>query len=281
LIESTYKNGFSDLRLFADSGGSTELILDTDFELGPSDTDWTSDEIDATDKVIYPQFKLLNALYFSAPLWATFTNFGVYTSADAVVNMANRLGEMPDFPFSITDSGVQDLFSTYGKYAVYCNGAVIDKSTNTEYTALVNILKAEASGDSGHPFYAASADQATLPDARGRVMRALDPSGTIDPDGAGRDLGDFQEDAMQRITGEMPVRGGDVGVTNTTPPQGANGVFDVTGTTERAERIATTGGAAYDLGFDSSLSTSPNAAKTNDLETHVKNMAVNKIIFYV
>lgn len=40
-----------------------------------------------------------------------------------------------------------------------------------------------------------------LPDARGYSWRALDPSGTIDPDGASRIMGSFQEDALQNIFG--------------------------------------------------------------------------------
>jgi len=37
----------------------------------------------------------------------------------------------------------------------------------------------------------------TIPDARGQFLRGLDTSGTVDPDGAGRTLGDTQADAMQ------------------------------------------------------------------------------------
>lgn len=36
-----------------------------------------------------------------------------------------------------------------------------------------------------------------LPDLRGYVLRGWDPSGTIDPDGAGRLIGDYQQDAAQ------------------------------------------------------------------------------------
>lgn len=36
-----------------------------------------------------------------------------------------------------------------------------------------------------------------IPDARGQFLRGLDASGTVDPDGAGRSLGDSQADAMQ------------------------------------------------------------------------------------
>jgi len=36
-----------------------------------------------------------------------------------------------------------------------------------------------------------------IPDARGQFLRGLDVSGTVDPDGAGRVVGDSQADAMQ------------------------------------------------------------------------------------
>lgn len=275
-----YKNGFSDLELFADAGGVTQLILNTDYELSPSDEDWTSDELGFSNKTIYPQFRITNTTYQNVTVYATFTNFGVYTSADAAAHQGNRLGEMADFPFSITDSGVQDIFSVYGKYAVYCNGSVISKTTNPEYTKLVDILKTEAGGDPVHPFYSASADQATLPDARGRVMRALDPSGTIDPDGASRNLGDSQSDAMQRIIGSFESRRY---AASSELLVSAIGAFnrDVEGGPSVGSADSSENSQNRDIiEFDSSDSTSPNAAKTDDNETRMSNIAVNKIIFY-
>lgn len=49
-------------------------------------------------------------------------------------------------------------------------------------------------------------DYLILPDARGYSFRALDPSGLIDPDGAGRIVGSTQEDAFQNITGDFYLR---------------------------------------------------------------------------
>ena len=87
LASDVYKNGFSDLRLYADSGGVTELTENTDFELSLPDEDWTNDEVGFTDDTIYSQFRILNVAYQNVTLYATFINFGVYTSADANFDM--------------------------------------------------------------------------------------------------------------------------------------------------------------------------------------------------
>ena len=44
-----------------------------------------------------------------------------------------------------------------------------------------------------------------IPDARGQFLRGLDTSGTVDPDGAGRVLGDSQVDAFQNHKHEIAL----------------------------------------------------------------------------
>jgi len=108
----------------------------------------------------------------------------------------------------------------------------------------------------------------TVPDMRGRVQRMKDHGAGEDADGE-RDLGHNQEDAMQRITGNIDM--------HSVWPQGESGVFS---------RTSSGSGSHYGSGnvgwpnyaFDSAGSTSPSAAKTNDAETRVKNTCVN---FYV
>lgn len=46
-------------------------------------------------------------------------------------------------------------------------------------------------------------DYLILPDLRGYSLRYADPSGIIDPDGASRIVGDFQDDAFQDFQGEF------------------------------------------------------------------------------
>lgn len=42
-----------------------------------------------------------------------------------------------------------------------------------------------------------------LPDTRGYVLRGLDTAGSVDPDGASRDLGSIQDFAIENITGNL------------------------------------------------------------------------------
>jgi len=115
-----------------------------------------------------------------------------------------------------------------------------------------------------------------LPESRGYAMRVLDTAATIDPDGASRFLGDVQVDAMQRITGEHaanvnagPIRSG-----------GGDQVGVFTDGTVRAQVVEITVAAGFNLLFDSSLSVSPNVAKTDDIETRMSNFSIKLGITY-
>ncbi len=106
-----------------------------------------------------------------------------------------------------------------------------------------------------------------LPDARGQTIRGLDLAGAVDPDGASRDLGSLQVDAMQRITGSF---GGGRSSISTGP-------FTNNGT----RAVITSGASAEDnIDFDSADSTSPNTAKTDDVESRMTNMACDIGIIY-
>lgn len=113
-----------------------------------------------------------------------------------------------------------------------------------------------------------------LPEAPGRALRVLDTTGTVDPLGASRYLGDNQADAMQRITGYVQH-------TNAAPAN-IGGVFSFTGGAvypagSGLERFVTST-ASFD--FDSAGSTSPNAAKTDDDESRMKNISIKLGITY-
>jgi hypothetical protein len=118
-----------------------------------------------------------------------------------------------------------------------------------------------------------------LPDAAGRTVRMLDTSGTVDPQGAGRFLGDVQIDAMQKITGVLGVAR-------------FNGGADFVGDTTGVFSLGTVGGALVGapnsagnftrrlVNFASDASTSPNAAKTDDDETRMTNISIKMGITY-
>jgi hypothetical protein len=52
--------------------------------------------------------------------------------------------------------------------------------------------------DAGGTSRSTSGSYFILPDLRGQFVRGLDTSGTIDPDGASRDIGDIQDDATEK-----------------------------------------------------------------------------------
>jgi hypothetical protein len=89
-----------------------------------------------------------------------------------------------------------------------CDGSLIDKNSNSEYTALVDLLRDAAEGVSNHPYIVNTSDtQARLPDFRGRFLRGVDDSEGNDPDAeertneagtiVGDHVGTIQDDAFQ------------------------------------------------------------------------------------
>jgi hypothetical protein len=116
-----------------------------------------------------------------------------------------------------------------------------------------------------------------LPDVAGRTIRMLDASGTVDPQGASRYLGDVQADAMQRITGGFRNR--DTDATEHVLFQ-ESGVF--TAAAGPSQAVVTTSGnaASENWTFDNSNSSSPNAAKTDDDETRMTNISIKMGITY-
>ena len=107
----------------------------------------------------------------------------------------------------------------------------------------------------------------TLLDMGGRTLRSQSVSGKADT------LGELQEDAVQRITGETAIQTRN----NTSGGSHRNdlGAF----TNGQNNTITATSGSTVfndvpNLKFDNSLSDTPNAAKTDDDETRMANMVV-------
>lgn len=120
-------------------------------------------------------------------------------------------------------------------------------------------------------------DYLILPESRGLTVRGLDTAASTDPQGASRYLGDMQADAMQRITGVLDERF-----------RGESAYFDETSYTGvfKNSYIGTKtglGGSSSNnivMNFDSADSTSPNTAKTDDIETRMANRSTKFIVIY-
>ena len=93
----------------------------------------------------------------------------------------------------------------------------------------------------------------TLKDYLGKVLRSADAVA-----GLTLDIGDGRADEMQRLTGTFKTW---------SPSVDSDGVFDAV--IEASTRGASSGNTATTVSFDSANSVSPNAANTNDDETHV------------
>ena len=87
-----------------------------------------------------------------------------------------------------------------------------------------------------------------IPDARGQFLRGLDTSGTIDPDGAGRVVGDSQVDDFKEHTHTITT-------------------YDTA-----------FGGSANIRGYGASVRDAPSTNATGGAETRPKNIAVNIFI---
>ena len=112
-----------------------------------------------------------------------------------------------------------------------------------------------------------------LPETRGYALRGLDTAAAVDPGGASRDYGNIQADAMQRITGST---GPGAGVRGSSTGIGAISVSAVS-----VGNLYTSGASSsFEMNFDSANSVSPNAAKTDDVETRMANVAVQFGIRY-
>ena len=138
-----------------------------------------------------------------------------------------------------------------------CDGSPVSRTTYSGLFAVISTTYGV--GDGSTTF--------NLPDFQGQFLRGFE-SGVSDA------IGTKQDDAMQRITGSL-----DKIYTNTGPLRtgySVDGVFSVGTSTTSLPAVG--GGTGYGLEFDSDTSTSPNAAKTDDVETRPTNYAVQWII---
>lgn len=174
-----------------------------------------------------------------------------------------------------------------GIRAILMTGQGIIRANYSELDAIVYV--GDGNNGSAPVFYHADDAAGTirntagiyliLPDARGQAIRGFDPAGSVDPDGASRDLGGLQLDALQRITGDLGVIN-QVFRTSVTPVGQGIGALDII---SALNNVHNTDGAVHWTGriaFDSANSVSPNPAKTNDIESRMTNLAANWMITY-
>lgn len=100
-----------------------------------------------------------------------------------------------------------------------------------------------------------------IPDLRGYVVRGLDTTGSVDPDGANRYLGSGQTDAMQRMTGHIFVDNNGSECSGPFQAAGKEGGKSGSGT-----------GNGHRINFDTARVVRCSA------ETRMKNIALNHII---
>lgn len=130
------------------------------------------------------------------------------------------------------------------------------------------------SSDSGGATPNTAGPYLQLPEARGYTLRGLDLAAAVDPLGAARFLGDNQADAMQRITGFLEAD-------RLTQPVSTQGGVLSQGTSALLSQSAASGTVTSNrIDFDSANSTSPNAAKTDDVETRMANLSIKLGITY-
>ncbi len=135
-----------------------------------------------------------------------------------------------------------------------CDGTEVSAS---DYPELAAVL--------GSAWGAAEEGNIKLPDLRGRFTRGLDPSGQFDD--ASREVGSYQEDALQQIEGTIPRV-----YVDSVPAYEPSGAY-AWGSSGSMD-VAVSGGAdsRVDVTFDSSR-----VARSAE-ETRPKNIAVNYII---
>ena len=156
-----------------------------------------------------------------------------------------------------------------------CDGSTVSR---TDYAELyMAIGDAWGNGDGSTTFH--------LPDMRGRFMRGVDAGAGRDADSGDRTpsntggnsadaVGSAQDDAMQRLTGDVSLYSTYV----SGPYTNKSGVFNDTYNSGAGAHFGS-GNVNYPyITFDNADSTSPNLAKTSQTETRGKNVNMNYII---
>jgi hypothetical protein len=172
----------------------------------------------------------------------------------AGMHVSHNLGDS-DYQTSLLLDKKTVRGTTYEYYLVHLDG-----STVTGNSVLENIFGTTGTSYSKIDIYAPiDTSIRTLVDMRGRTTRSMTTGGSV-----ADTLGELQEDAMQRITGSL-------GSMRTRDDLNVGGVFSTDNIIQAPEVSSALGGGS-DIEFDSANSTYPNTAKTDDVETRMKNI---------
>jgi microcystin-dependent protein len=143
--------------------------------------------------------------------------------------------------------------------------------------------------DSGGTTRSTSGDYFVLPDSRGYFLRGIDASGTIDPEGAGRDYGNLQQDELQKHSHAIKYKDPDLTPTtkygkynNLAGSGGITGAAFVTDVGDIGDEDALQIYADYSkMGEDmGAYDTTENVGRVSATDTRPKNMAVDWLIWY-
>ncbi len=275
----------SQLAIFTGTGGTgTQLIKGTDYSLVNLNASITSD----ADVNVYSGVNVTNATYHNIDLYVPINTIDLYgDSLDA--SDINRLQYQIDVAIANASMFVgmpiavawndDPVTLGYKALPLIGQGVLIG-----DYGDLDNVVyKGDANNATASCFYHADDEAGTirntaglyliLPNARGRAIRGLDPTGLIDPDGASRDLGSPQGSAMWGHTHDIRSYSGGstanffaLGLGN---PGGVAFVYD-----------SVVSGAGTGTGIQQATNDGTNGAPDLTSESRIINLAFDWMITY-
>jgi hypothetical protein len=189
-------------------------------------------------------------------------------------------------PGMITPIVLNDAPAIYGIRMLLLDGSGILRANYSDLDDAVYVGDSDNgtagafyhANDAGGTIRATGGPYLILPDGRGRFPRGLDSSGTIDPDGASRFLGDDQLDATERHNHLIRAVGTSKYAFN--PARGAatgsNEMIELSSTTADIDIIAD----SVNIGEDITGFSQVTGVGKVDSETRARNFAVNWAIWY-
>lgn len=140
-VDGYFTNIFSDLTLYTDAAGTSQVPIDA-YAQTSIDQTVTNLEVGKTNKTAYKTYIVTNPTYQNVDLWATFTNFGTYTDNGAVAPVVTRGllengAQLTDgrIAFQETTSGTLTTSGWY-KVALALGAATVPYNATFKFSAL-------------------------------------------------------------------------------------------------------------------------------------------------